>query len=154
MTASSAFFLVSSHQRDAVPPTVHLLGTEVSLVAAYSIALLLFLLLGGFALSVLNAAGQNLRELNPSGEIRAAVLRYPSLATSDNALFRVGTVLFCPIAVLSAVFIDVYRDWGKLMAAKDIGHPLIGWAGLLLVILVVYGRIANRVWRPFGKGPR
>jgi hypothetical protein len=150
MTASAALFLLSWHQFDPVQPHVQLLYTEINLVAAYFVALVLFFLIGGFALSAIHRAERNLKKISP--EMHEAVLLYPSLATS-HGLFRVGTVLFSPLAVLAAFGIEIYRTWGKLMAVKDMmGSMIMGWAILLLLILIIHGLIVKRVWKPFGGG--
>ena len=150
MTAAAAFFLLSLRQFDSVQPTVPILYLELSSPAAYFVAFVLFILIGGFTLSAIRRAELNLSQLNLPLEMQEAVLLYPSLATSHNALFRVGTVLFSPVAVIAALGIEIYRTWEKLMAVKDIMvRATIGWALLSLVILIIYGAIVQRVWRPF-----
>ena len=150
MTASAALFLLSWRQFDQVQPRVHLLYTEVNLFAAYFVALALFFLIGGFALSAIRRAELILSKLNLPDEIQRAVFFYPSLATNPNRFYRIGTVLFGPIAVLTAWGIEIYRTWGKLVAANIAMNAILGLGLAAIVILIIYGKIAKRVWHPFG----
>jgi hypothetical protein len=153
MTASLVFFLLSLRLGNTAQPPVQILYAEMSLPAAWFAALVLFFLLGGFALSAIRRAELNLTKLNPFAEVREAVLLYPSLATSRSSLFRVGSVVLCPFAVLVAFAIELHREWegqvGKVMEESR-------WVGLLvffLIIIGIYGAIVSYVWRPFGSRP-
>src|SRR5262245_58397478 len=110
MTASFVFFLLTLRLRgdpatdyDYHPQQskVALLYTEINLPIAWLIALALFIVFGGLALTALHRAEAILTKLNPPPELREAILLYPSLATNQNMLVRVGSVLLCPIAVVT-----------------------------------------------------
>lgn len=155
MTASAALFLLSWHQFDPIRPQVLLLYTEMDLIAACLVALVLFFLIGGFAYSAIHRAELILSELKKppiklSDKMQEAIFLYPSLATNQNHLYRIGTVLFSPVAVLAAWGIEFYRTRGKPIPADLETKAMIGFAVLFIIILIIYGGIAKRVWRPFG----
>jgi hypothetical protein len=155
MTASAALFLLSWRQFDPIQPHVQVLYTEINLVAAYFVALVFFFLTGGLAHSAIHRAELILNELRKppisvSPEMQEAIFFYPSLATNKAGLYRIGSVLFCPVAVLTAWGIEIYRTWGKLIAANLATKAMIGLILAVVVILSIYGTLAKRVWRPFG----
>src|SRR6516162_6430724 len=78
MTTSAAFLLLSAQQFDSEQYPVKILYSEISLFAAYLVALALFFLIGGFAVSAIGRAELNLRELDLSSEMQKVVLLYPS----------------------------------------------------------------------------
>jgi len=149
MTAAAAFFLLSLRLGDPTIFQVPVLYGQLAAPAAWAIALALFLLLGGYASSAIRTAESVLEDLGPNDRIRAAILSSPSLATTPNAFYRVGTVLFCPITVLVSFAVELQREWSAPTSNVTIGS----WVGLLLFILLVfapYFSIVQHVWRPFG----
>src|SRR5262245_34385659 len=113
MGASFAFFFLTLGLRDPSQPKVSLLYTEVSLTTAWFIALALFFVFGGFSLTALHRAEAILTKLNPSTDLREAILLYPSIATNQNPLVRVGSILLCPVAIVISIFIELWRDFNR-----------------------------------------
>src|SRR5712691_3206234 len=151
MTASFAFFLLTLRLRDQSQPRVQLLYTEINVTTAWFLALALFFLFGGFALTALHRAEAILTKLNPPTELREAILLYPSLATNQNILVRVGSVLLCPIAIVTGIVIELRREFtGEERSWKN--QPSETWGGDLifsLIIIALYGELAWQVWQPF-----
>lgn len=153
ITASLVFFLLSLRLGNTAQPPVQILYAELSLPAAWFVALALFFLLGGFALSAIRRAELNLSKLNIPSEVQEAVLLYPSLATSLNSLFRVGSVLLCPLIVFVAFAIELHREWGGQVGKVMENSRWVGLLTFCLIILGIYGTIVSYVWRPFGSRP-
>ena len=149
MTASAAFFLLALRLGNPNLPPITVLYGELSVPAAWAIALVLFFLLGGYALSAIRRAEALLLALNPGTDLREAILLSASLATTANRLYRVGTVLFCPLAVFLAFAIGLRRE----LAGQSLGETPWLWVGLLVLcvlVLSLYVSIVVHVWRPFG----
>jgi hypothetical protein len=152
MTASFAFFLLTLRLRDQSQPKVPMLYTEINLTTAWCLALALFFVFGGFALSALHRAEAILTKLNPPTELREAILLYPSLATNQNILVRVGSVLLCPMALVTGIVIELRHGFTREERSWK-NQPWETWAGYLilsLIIIGVYGELARQVWQPFG----
>ena len=79
LTASLAFFLLTLRLRDPSQPHVPLLSIEIHLATAWCLALALFLVFGGFALSALHRAEAILPQLNPPPRITRShpVISFP-----------------------------------------------------------------------------
>ena len=152
MAASFAFFLLTLGLRDSSQTKVLLLYTEISHATAWFLALILFFVFGGFALTALHRAEAILTKLNPPTESREAILLYPSLATNQNILVRIGSVLLCPIAIATGIGIEVRRDFtrGKWNWKKQVWDFGVGWLIFSIIIIGIYGELAWQVWRPFG----
>ena len=152
LTASCAFFLLTLRLRDPSQPKVPLLYTEINLAMAWCLALALFLVFGGFALSALHRAEAILTKLNPPPELREAILLYPSLATNQNILVRAGSVLLCPLAIVTGIVIELWHGFTREELSWK-HQPWETWGGYLilsLIIIGVYGGLARQVWQPFG----
>jgi hypothetical protein len=150
MTASAVFFLLSLRLRNPNRAPIQVLYGELSVEAAWALALALFFLLGGFALSMLGRAEALLAELNPPITVRRAILSVPSLATIPNAFYRVGVVLFCPLAVFAAMAIELHREWVGRSFGDIVSNALGGLLMFAVLVLALYLSIARHVWRPFG----
>ena len=152
LTASLAFFLLTLRLRDPSQPHVPLLSIEIHLATAWCLALALFLVFGGFALSALHRAEAILPQLNPPPELREAILLYPSLATNQNILVRVGAVLLCPMAIMTGIVMELRHGFAR-EERRWKPQPWETWGGyflLALIIIGVYGALARQVWQPFG----
>jgi hypothetical protein len=152
LTAAVAFFLLTLRLRALSPPTVPPLSPAINPTTAWLIALALCMVLGGMALMALHRAEAILMKLNLSSELLEAILLYPSLATNQSFVVRVGAVLLCPLAIVAgivrAVWHELRREAGNW---QNLHATLWGWYFLCsLVILAVYGGIAGRIWIPFG----
>ena len=144
MTAAVVFFLLTLRLRDPSRPKVPLLYTEINLTTAWLIALALFFVFGGVAVTALHRAESILTNLNPSTELREAILLYPSLATNQNIVVRVGSVLLCPIAIVTGIVIELRHE----LTWKN--QPWVGYLLFSIIIIGIYGELAWRVWQPFG----
>lgn len=153
MTAAAVFFLLSLRLGDPNRPPIQVLYGEISVPAAWGIALVLFFLLGGFALSMIRRAETVLAELSPSGAIRGAIQSLPSLATIPNAFYRVGVVLFCPLAVFAAMALELRREWVGRSVGDVLSNSLGGLLMFAALVLALYLSIVRHVWRPFGSPP-
>jgi hypothetical protein len=152
LTASVVFFLLTvrlhTPSQSAVPP----FSTAIHPTTAWLIALALCLVLGGLALTALHRAEAILMKLNFSSELREAILLYPSLATNQSLVVRVGSVLLCPLAIVAGMVIAVRHEFtGEAWHWQHLSSAPWGWYFLCsLIILAVYGGITGRIWRPFG----
>jgi len=144
MRASFAFFLLTLRLRDPSQSKVPLFYTERNLTTAWLIALALFFVFGALALTALHRAEAILTKLNPSTELREAILLYPSLATNQSILVRVGSVLLCPIAIVTSIVIELRYEF----TWKN--QPWVGYLLFSIIIIGVYGELARQVWQPFG----
>jgi hypothetical protein len=152
LTAAVAFFLLTLRLRAPSPSTVPPLSTTPNPPTAWLIALAFCVVWGGVALMALHRAEAILLKLHLSSEVREAVLLYPSLATNQSLVVRVGAVLLCPLAIVAGIVREVrHALTGGAWQWQHLSSALWGWSFLCaLSILAVYGGIAGRMWTPFG----
>jgi hypothetical protein len=143
LTAAVAFFLLTARLRVPSPPNPP---------TAWLIALAFCVVWGGVALMALHRAEAILFKLHLSSEVREAVLLYPSLATNQSFVVRVGSVLLCPLAIVAGMVRAVRHELtGEAWQWQHLSSALWGWSFLCaLSVLAVYGGIAGRIWTPFG----
>jgi len=120
---------------------------DVSIDIAWLGALLLFVIIGAYGRFILNRALDIIHALRPKDELVSALLRYPSLATSSNELFRVGSVLVCPMIVVAGLVVETLREVHDNPPAE---HPWMGMIGAGVLLISPYGLIIERIWRPLG----
>jgi hypothetical protein len=152
LTAAVAFFLLTVRLRTPSPPTVPPLSTASNPTTAWLIALALCVVFGGVALTALHRAEAILIKLYPSSELREAILLYPSLATNQSLVVRVGSVLLCPLAIVTGIVMEVRHELtGEAWHWQNLASAMWGWYFIFsLIILAVYGGLAGRIWTPFG----
>jgi hypothetical protein len=152
LTAAVVFFLLTVRLRAPSPSTVPPLSTASTPTTAWLIALALCVVLGGVAMTALHRAEAILMKLSLSSELLEALLLYPSLATNQSFIARVGAVLLCPLAIVAGMVMEVRRELtGEAWQWQQFSSAPWGWYFLCaLSILAVYGGIAGRMWTPFG----
>jgi hypothetical protein len=152
LTAAVTFFLLTVRLRAPSQSTVPPLSTVIPPTTAWLIALALCLVLGGVALTALHRAEAILLKLNLSSELLEATLLYPSLATNQSLVVRVGAVLLCPLAIVAGMGMAGWHEFTKEAGYwKNLSTTLWGWYFLCsLIILAVYGGIIARMWIPLG----
>lgn len=154
MTAAATFFILTLTLGDPDQPAVRVLWGELSGPAAWFVALGLFLVLGIFATSALETALKTYSQLRVAhsissqpedGDMLGALMLYPSLATNNSAVVRIGTVCFSPVIVPVAFTIQIPRETA----------PRGGWWWLGVVVLALhmwapYFSIMKRLRHPIG----
>ncbi len=76
---------------------------------------------------------------------------YPSLATNQVFVARVGSVLLCPVAIVAGMVMTVRHELtGEAGQWQYLSAALWGWYFLCALIIAMYGGIATRIGMPFG----
>jgi hypothetical protein len=152
LIASVVFVLLTVRLRAPSQSTVPPFSTALHPTTTWLIALTLCLVLGGLALVALHRAEAILMQLHLSSELREAILLYPSLATNQSLVVRVGAVLLCPLAIVAGMVMAIrYEFPGEAWHWQHLSAAPWGWYFLCaLIILAVYGGIAGRMWTPLG----
>ena len=145
LTAAFMFLLLSLSlgEKKMVP----LLWGEVSSPVAWFLAMLAFFLFGGYANSCLNRGTKILKQVGDGH--RKVLILYPSLATSDSVILRLGSVVTSLVLFVVGFALQLKREWGGLQPPNDINV----WSGLalfMLAIWAIYGFLIYRLRRPYG----
>jgi intracellular septation protein A len=152
LTAAVVFFLLTVRLRAPSQSTIPPFSTASNPTTAWLIALALCLVLGSLALTALHRAEAIFMKLSLSSELLEAILLYPSLATNQSRVARVGSVLLCPLAVAAGIVMAIRHEFTReAWHWQHLSSAPWGWYFLCaLIILAVYGGIAGRIWIPFG----
>jgi hypothetical protein len=116
LTAAVVFYLLTLRLRAPSQSTIPPLSTASNPTTAWLIALALCLVLGSLALTALHRAEAIFMKLSLSRELLQAILLYPSLATNQSLVARVGSVLLCPLAVVAGIVMAIRHEFtGRLL---------------------------------------
>lgn len=153
MTAAASFFILSFSLNDPKTASIPVLYGELSRPVAWYVAFGLFFVLGILAGSAIQNAGAILSKMGaaePKVEqnVLEAALLYPSFATSSSDFIRTGTVLFSPLAVLIAFGLQLRREY--MGVTRFSAGAWITLIVFVVLIVIPYARILQRVWKPFG----
>jgi hypothetical protein len=153
IAASISYLLISRTTDGEHRVVVPLLYSEIDGMEAALVALLLFFIFGGFALSAVRRAKvilDRLRETSVPPETIGALTLFPSLATHHNGFFRVGSVLLPPLFMLASFILELSETWEP---NGLLDHPWGGFLMFWLIVLSIYGSIAVLIWEPLGVEP-
>lgn len=152
MTAAAACFLLTLTLRNPKNPPIEVLYGKVSVSLAWGIAFAITIVLGIVASSATANVERILARMSVDGDIREAILLYPSFATNSNRLVRIGTALFPPLLTLAAFEMELINEIPLGGSRRPIPSTVEDWFGTLLMFIIVlgpYGAIIGRLRRNF-----
>lgn len=103
---------------------------DVSVDTAWVIAIGLYFLLGIFALRAIERALSLINAFPP--DIACALAQYPSVATEENVVLRLGAVLLPSALTVAAVTIEAVRERRALWSDKS------SWLGGLIILVIIF----------------
>jgi hypothetical protein len=157
LAASFSFLLFTLRLLGAAPnqiPTTRIpvLFADLPLRVAWYIALGLYVLFGAFACLAIERAFVLIQKFSEEPKIAVALTLYPSVATQDARLIRLGAVLLPPIFALSAFALEMYREVGP--SGSWLHQPWLGLLMLLALMLMPYGYLVYCAKDPIRAVPK